>query len=127
MLPKLEQDFDVAIGLSGGHSMMYVADCVNAKKKIGWIRTDYRVLGRDHNIDAQYFNEMDSIFSVSELCKNIFIEIFPQEEDKVHVMYNVLPFEMYNNIPADTLSISEEKDNYKLLSISRLDPNKGLD
>src|SRR5699024_10704766 len=73
MLPILNISFDVAIGVSGGHSMMYIADCVEAKKKIGWIRTDYRVLGRDHEIDALYFSKMDKIISVSKLCKDIFI------------------------------------------------------
>ncbi|MBD8004257.1 glycosyltransferase [Bacillus norwichensis] len=126
-LPKLNNSFDVAIGVSGGHSMMYIADCVKASMKIGWIRTDYRVLGRDQEIDAVYFNEMDKIISVSSICKEIFIDVFPTEESKVQVMYNVLPFEMYKNIPADTKALTREEKCCKLLSISRLDPHKGLD
>ncbi|MBD1221302.1 glycosyltransferase [Virgibacillus halodenitrificans] len=126
-LPQLNQDFDVAIGVSGGHSIMYIADCVNAATKVGWIRTDYRVLGRDNNLDAEYFKQMKKIISVSKLCKDIFVEIFPEEEKKMHVMYNILPFEMYNNIKANTKDIKKEKESYKLLSVSRLDPNKGLD
>lgn len=127
MLPEVEKSFDIAIGVSGGHSMMYIADCVTAKKKIGWIRTDYRVLGRNHKIDASYFRQMDKIISVSEMCKEVFVDIFPKEKTKVQVMYNPLPFEMYKNIPADTKVITEEKGQIKILSISRLDPNKGLD
>lgn len=70
---------------------------------------------------------MHNIISVSKKCRDIFVEIFPEEEAKISVMYNVLPFEMYKNIPADTKVISNEKTYYKLLSISRLDPYKGLD
>lgn len=126
-LPQLNEEFDIAIGVSGGHSVMYIADCVNAKTKIGWVRTDYQVLGRDHELDAKYFKKMDKIISVSELCKDIFVKIFPEAEEKTEVMYNVLPFEMYKNIPANTEEIIGETDTFKILSVCRLDPNKGLD
>src|SRR5699024_3084651 len=66
-LPKLDRDFDVAIGVSGGHSMMYIVDCVKAEKKVGWIRSDYRILNRDHDIDRLYFKKMDEIISVSKI------------------------------------------------------------
>ena len=126
LLPNLSDTFDVAIGVSGGTSMMYIADCVNATKRVGWIRTDYRVLRRNHEIDRQYFNKMDEIISVSKSCKTIFLNIFPETKPKIKVMYNVSPFEMYKNIDADTTSL-EDTDSTKLLTIARLDPNKGLD
>lgn len=126
-LPILTTKYDVAIGVSGGHSMMYVVDCVNADKKIGWIRTDYRILGRDNNIDAKYFSKVDKIISVSKICKDIFNDIFTSEKEKVQVMYNVLPFEMYEKIHTDTTAISKEEEYYKLLTISRLDPHKGIE
>jgi len=126
-LPTLDGKFDVAFGVSGGHSMMFVADCVVAKKKLGWIRSDYRVLNRDYAEDRSYFEEMDEILSVSKVCKDIFVDIFPEMSTKVQVMYNVLPFNMYENIPANTKLISEDKGITKLLTICRLDPHKGLD
>lgn len=126
-LPKLDGHFDVAVGVSGGHSMMFVADCVDAGKKLGWIRTDYRVLNRDYEIDRLYFEKMDEILSVSKACKDIFINIFPETSTKVKVMYNVHPFSMYENVPADTGLIKENEGFIKLLTICRLDPHKGLD
>lgn len=126
-LPKLEREFDVAFGVSGGHSMMYIADCVDAKKKIGWIRSDYRVLNRDNELDRIYFKKMNEILSVSSVCKDIFLELFPEATSKTKVMYNILPFEMYGNIPADTSLMEIDNDTYKILTICRLDPNKGLD
>lgn len=126
-LPKQNIEYDVAIGVSGGTSMMYVTDCVTAKKRVGWIRSDYRVLKRNNEIDRLYFKKMDSIISVSHLCKDIFIDIFPETKSKIKVMYNVLPFDMYKNIPTDTSMITKQKGSYNLLTICRLDPNKGLD
>lgn len=127
-LPKLDGHFHAAIGVSGGHSMMYINDCVEATKKIGWIRTDYRVLKRNHDIDREYFNNMDSIISVSEMCEDIFIKIFPEAAKKTVVMYNPLPFKMYNNIKVEENIIKKaDEDELKLLTICRLDEHKGLD
>src|SRR5699024_7590442 len=126
-LPKLDGKYDVAFGVSGGHSMMFIADCVEARKKIGWIRSDYRVFNRDYDLDRSYFEEMDEILSVSKICKDIFINIFPETLTKVKVMYNILPFSMYENIPANTNLIKKDKDIVNLLTICRLDPHKGLD
>lgn len=126
-LPKLEKKYDYAFGVSGGHSMMFIEDCVNAKKKIGWIRSDYRVLKRDLKIDRMYFEKMDLILSVSEMCKDIFLELFPETKNKVQVFYNMLPFKMYDNIPAETSKMLVNNDVLKLLTICRLDPHKGLD
>ena len=63
--------YDYAIGVSGGHSVYFIEDFINAKHKIGWIRTDYRVLKRDHNIDQKYFDKMDGMLSVSKMCSDI--------------------------------------------------------
>ena len=68
--------YDYAIGVSGGHSVYFIEDFINAKHKIGWIRTDYRVLKRDHNIDQKYFDKMDGMLSVSKMCSDIFEDIF---------------------------------------------------
>jgi glycosyltransferase involved in cell wall biosynthesis len=127
LLPKIDKQFDVAIGVSGGHSMMFIADCIQAPKKIGWIRSDYRVLNRNLEIDKLYFEKMDKILSVSHQCKDIFVNLFPEYSSKVSVMYNILPFSIYKNIDARTELIAKNEKEVILLSISRLDPGKGLD
>lgn len=126
-LPVHDEEFDIAIGVSGGTSMMYVSDCVRANRKISWIRSDYRVLKRNNEIDRKYFKKMDNIISVSHICRDIFLDIFPETQSKVQVMYNVLPFKMYRSVQVDTSVIKKENGLYNLLTICRLDPNKGLD
>ncbi|GEN46666.1 glycosyltransferase [Alkalibacillus haloalkaliphilus] len=123
-LPRLNKSYDVAIGVSGGHSIMYVVDCVEAEKKIGWIRTDYRVLKRNATIDKVYFDKLDKIICVSHICRDILTETFPSVISNTEVMYNLLP---------TSLNVDAVDDNYlnysgfKILTISRLDPNKGLE
>lgn len=125
-IPKITKNYDHAFGVSGGHSIMFVADCVNASNKIGWIRTDYNVLKRSAKIDSKYFKKMNQILTVSEICREIFVDIFPEEKEKTQVFYNLLPFKMYKNIPAD-VGIMNVDTEIKIVTICRLDPNKGLD
>ncbi|MCP6652188.1 hypothetical protein NL518_29260, partial [Klebsiella pneumoniae] len=54
---------DYAIGVSGGHSIYFIEDYINADVKIGWIRTDYKKLKRNNELDAQYFSKLDGLIT----------------------------------------------------------------
>ncbi|MBE7342528.1 glycosyltransferase [Staphylococcus haemolyticus] len=118
----LKKHYDYAIGVSGGHSVYFIEDFINAKHKIGWIRTDYRVLKRDHNIDQKYFDKMDGMLSVSKMCSDIFEDIF---NIKPFTFYNSLPIKLYENIADEDINIST--GTFNLCTICRLDNGKGLD
>lgn len=119
---KQKKAYDYAIGVSGGHSIYYIVDYVDAKEKIGWIRTDYRVLKRNHDIDATYFNQLDGMLSVSSLCADIFEDLF---SIKPRVFYNSLPIKLYQKIQEHELEIDSRVIN--ICTICRLDYGKGLD
>jgi glycosyltransferase involved in cell wall biosynthesis len=129
--PDVYKIYDYAIGVSGGHSIMYIADYINARCKVGWVRTEYQNLNRNLGIDHTYFEKLNMILSVSNKCSNKFIEIFPDQREKVKTFYNPLPYKMYNNL------FGEENDNnfkgklddnsIMISTISRLDKNKGFD
>lgn len=114
--------YDIAVAVSGGHSMYYIVDHINSKNKIGWIRTDYKVLERDELIDAMYFKKMNTVLSVSEMCASSFERIF---DFKPKVFYNPEPITLYEGIEKPYIIFDENK--FNILSVMRLDPNKGLD
>ncbi|MBW8384434.1 MAG: glycosyltransferase [Youngiibacter sp.] len=125
---KLEGDYDIAIAVSGGNLCYFVVDCVTAKRKLTWVRTDYRVLKRDKQIDEDYFKKVDGVITVSYQCKDILLREFPSLNfQKVSVMYNLLPFKLYDQITTNTSIISRKHNEKILLTVSRIDPNKGLD
>ncbi|WP_243601137.1 glycosyltransferase [Virgibacillus halodenitrificans] len=120
--------YEFAIGVSGGHSIMYIVDFVDAKYKVGWIRTEYQNLNRDLELDKNYFEELNLILSVSEKCSEKFIEIFPEQFSKVHTFYNPLPYKMYEQLFNDEIkSNTKQKETIIISTISRLDKNKGFD
>lgn len=117
-----EEHYDYAIGVSGGHSVYFIHDFISADKKIGWIRTDYRVLKRNHDLDRQYFSRISGMLAVSKMCGEIFENIF---NIKPLVFYNSLPIKLYENISEENLKIN--KNFLNIATICRLDNGKGLD
>lgn len=121
--------YDYAIGVSGGHSIMYVLDFINAKQKVGWIRTEYQNLNRNLHIDYSYFKKLNLILSVSKKCTEKFIEIFPDQKVKIHTFYNPLPYKMYEELfpKLDVINNSTGEERISISTISRLDKDKGFD
>ena len=116
------KEYDCAIGVSGGHSIYYIVDYCKAKNKIGWIRTDYKVLNRNHDIDQKYFNKLNKVIAVSNMCAIEFEKIF---KIKATTFYNSLPIKLYENIQEDfKIKVNAQ---LKLATICRLDYGKGLD
>lgn len=122
----LKKEYDVAVAVSGGNLAYFITDCVKAEKKYTWVRSDYRVYKRDKEIDRYYFHRVNGIITVSNVCKSILDEEFPEIKHKTKVFYNLLPINLYKLMKSD-VSIIKEESSITILSVSRLDPDKGLD
>lgn len=126
---EVVKNYDYAVAVSGGHSIMYIVDFINAKSKIGWIRTEYQNLNRNIELDKKYFEKLNLILSVSNKCSDKFIEIFPEQKEKVKTFYNPLPYVMYNKLFGENSDADCRKDEntVNITTISRLDQNKGFE
>ncbi|MFD0588423.1 glycosyltransferase [Paenibacillus sp. GCM10027627] len=127
-LQPLEQKYDVAIGFLEKSSTYFCVDKVRADKKIGWIHIDYDKLGMDPHFDNPYFQQLDYIVTVSEECENILKRRFPQQQDKIRTIHNIVSPKLIKG-----LSQGQSRDVYGrkgketiLLSIGRLHPQKGF-
>ena len=124
-LPHLKTKYDEAFDFSGLFRS-YVLECVNAKKKYTWIHSDYNVYGYDKSIDYVLLNQFDKIYCVSETCKTIFDNVYPLLSNKSEVKQNIVDI----NFIESQLNGKSFEDGYKgvrLLDVTRIDPNKGLD
>ncbi|MFH4875572.1 glycosyltransferase [Staphylococcus cohnii] len=119
---EFTKTYDYAIGFSGGHSIYFVHDYINADNKIGSIISDYKVFNRDNEIDKKYFEDMTAMLAVSNKCAEIFYELF---DIQAEVFYNSLPIKLYENI--DEKQFDYNPKNMNLCTICRLDEGKGLD
>ena len=124
-LPQLEGEYDEVLDFTGCYRH-YVLEKVSATRKSTWIHSDYRVFDLDTTLDEKLLRRFDEINCVSKTCKTIFDEIFPHLSTKSVVLLNVVDI----NFIKSHLTEPGFKDNFngiRLLDITRIDPNKGLD
>lgn len=126
-LPVLEKEYDIAFGYSPVMSTYYVVDCVKAHHKCHWVRCDYRILDMDKQIEAEYFRKTSGIIAVSKMCRDIFTEEFPFTKKNATFFYNFIPLSFYNGLPDVNFVPRKSTDEVRLITIARIDMQKGLD
>lgn len=127
MLPKLKGEYDVAISNIWPHN--FITDKVNAKKKIGWIHTDYSNMKIDYNKDFEVLNKLDYIVSVSGNCKNIFDSIQPRLRDKSVFLENIVSSSFIRELADRDIDEKElfKSEEVKILTVARFHHEKGVD
>lgn len=122
-----EKVYDMAISFLTPH--YFVANKVNAKKKIAWIHTDYSYIGIDIASEKKMWEQYDGIVSISESCSAGFLSKFPELKSKVFIIENVLS-ETTVKSKAETehpIGMKKEKGIINLLSIGRFSFQKNFD
>ncbi|MEL1240105.1 glycosyltransferase [Flavobacterium flavipallidum] len=117
--------YDAAVGFLEKSSIYFIIDCIEAKKKIGFIHNDYNKLNLDASIDEKYFRNLDVIATVSEECATVLKERFPDFLKKIKVIYNIVSEELIHKLALEKANINKSVP--IILSIGRLHPQKGFD
>jgi glycosyltransferase involved in cell wall biosynthesis len=125
-LQSFDGTYDAAIDYTGNFKALLL-NKVRATRKISWLHSDYRVYGRDKDIDLKDYGQIDTVVVVSETCYNIFVSEFPQYRDKCVVMPNISLKSQIQIMAMDRVDFDSDFSGAKILSITRLDPNKGLE
>jgi glycosyltransferase involved in cell wall biosynthesis len=90
MLPPLGTKYDLAISFMMPHD--FVAEKVNARRKVGWIHTDYTSVetGVAVGFEQKGWAKMDQIVAVSTEVAASFTKVFPELATRVIVIENML-------------------------------------
>jgi glycosyltransferase involved in cell wall biosynthesis len=125
-LPEIKEEYDVAISYLWPHD--FVAEKVHAKKKIGWIHTDFSTIETDIKLDLKVWNKFDHIIAVSEECKNSFVSKYKDLEEKVIVIENITSPKFILEMSEGNITNPMFSDTrFKLLTVARLSHAKGID
>lgn len=129
LMPFINKDinYDLAISFLTPHYI--VSHKVNAKKKIAWIHTDYGHVETDIESQLNMWGFYDYIASISQAVTTNFLKNFPQLEDKIVEIPNILPINLISK-QADEFDVSGEMIDdgcIKLLSIGRYCDAKNFD
>lgn len=127
---SLDEKYDIAVcyHIHMPFIVRYVADKINANIKVAWVHNDFKSSGYNVKKLKRYMDKYSHYFCVSEQLKKEFIEIFPQYLVKTSVCNNIIS-EEYINTAADEYDVVEYKNKktIKILTIGRLDHQKGYD
>lgn len=125
-LPKINKEYDVAISYLWPH--YFIADKVQAKRKIAWIHTDYSIIQTDVKMDLEMWNKFDHIIAVSEACKQSFLKKYNKLEKKVVVIENITSPKFIREMAAEKVDNPMTNDNrFKIVTVARLSHAKGID
>ena len=127
-MPKIQPqiEYDLAISFLMPHN--YVIKKVRAKKKLGWIHTDYSTVYVDVNRELPVWGKLDYIASISEDAGKAFVETFPTLKDKIIPIENILSSTFIRqHAEEENVSLDSKPSTIKLLTIGRFSYPKKME
>ena len=125
--PGIPHRFDLAVAYLEGPATWYVAEKIQAKKKVAFLHIDYRKAGYSRTLDQGCYETFDQIFAVSRDVRESFLSVYPEYAGKTSVFFNIINKEY---IRKQSLLPGGFTDGYKgmrLLTVGRLYYQKGYD
>ncbi len=120
--------YDIAIGFRPGICMNIAAFAVNCEKSIGWWHHGEYNLTANETVDfVTDIKNLDKMISVSEGCKIMLSEKFPELADKFDVIQNMVDIDKVQekSMTIDNLNFQSDKTN--IVTVGRLAPEKHME
>ncbi|MEI7457529.1 MAG: glycosyltransferase [Nitrosomonadales bacterium] len=126
-LPELSRDtYDLAISFAGFQDV--TSRKVLARRKAGWIHTDYRIHHPLYWLDVRNWSVADYIVNVSRSAKEGFDAIYPQFRSRSISIENVLSATWVRRQVNDAATeLISDPSRVQILTVGRLSQAKGLD
>lgn len=130
-IPSCEDSFDVAICYHIHSPLMlrYVAEKVQAKKKVAWIHNDFITTGYPIQRLKKYVAAYDEFVAVSRKVENEFRSMCPWYVGHISTAYNYLDEQEIHQRSTEAIEefiFTNEKE-VKILTVGRFSEQKGID
>ncbi|WP_318505188.1 glycosyltransferase [Bacillus sp. T3] len=128
-VPFYKHIFDIAIAYHGPTDIIdfFIANKVNAKKKISWVHFDVS----KHQINEKLYNKLyikfDHLFIVSKEAKNKLVTKFPKISKKTLVIHNNVPKDVIMEMSKEKIEFDKGYEGYRIVTVGRLSVEKGQD
>ena len=128
-LPKLNSEYDIAIGYLEGDASYYVIDKVNAKRKFLWVHSNFDNIKKneDASVYKEYFREADKVVSISDKCVKVLQDNYPDMRNKFVFLPNLTSSVVLKNTAKADIDEKFSKDIFNIVSVGRLTEAKGFD
>lgn len=125
--PKIQGNYDAAIGYLEKSSNYFVIDKTLADQKIGWVHTDLKALNIDFALEEKYLRKLDKIITVSDVLVEKLQNYFPEIKDKFYRVENINSAKIINELANQTQVIMDERDEFfNIIFVGRLVKEKAL-
>ena len=84
-----QKKYDIAIAYAQGVPTFYVAEKVEADKKLAWVNVSYHLNNRERTFQEEFYRRINKVVAVSESTRKVFMQVFPEWYKKVDVMYDI--------------------------------------
>lgn len=127
--PRIEEEFDLAVGYLQGAATYYVMDHVKAKRKIVFLHNDYEASGYCPISDRAYYEKADRIYCVSNYISEGLKKVFPSCLDKIETFYNFADADWVKKKAGEgeAPEMVKAPGTIYLLTAARLEPVKAFD
>ncbi|WP_288707874.1 glycosyltransferase [uncultured Alistipes sp.] len=123
--------YDVCIAFLEEYATYYMADFVNATRKIAFLHINYIQARLNPRFDVGFYQRCDRIVVVSQESMDVFRAQFPQFANKVCFFENILPVQWIQQqgsfLPDNLNSIWFTGDMPVILTVGRIERQKGYD
>lgn len=125
----MNKRYDVAIAYAQGQPTFYVADFIQADKKLAWVNSIYNLTGEYRQFVEKKYSYFNYIVCVSEAGRKAFTESFLSLTNKVKIIYDINDPKFINKmsqIQAESQKLMAD-GKVRLLTIGRMSKQKGYD
>lgn len=119
ILDKLPTKYDVAIAYAQGFPTYFVAEKVEADKKLAWINCDYTATLYDKSLDKKYYDRIDNVIAVSENGKKSIVNVNNDYENKVKIIKDIVNPNLIKEMAKESIEELDEKD-INILTVARV-------
>lgn len=127
VIEELPKHYDAAVAYMHCEPTYFVADKVRADRKIAWVHIDYSQIAQSREIDLKYFQKMDNVVTISDLCVGVLRKEFPSIADKFTMLPNLTSSQVVKALADEFYPPEYEEGTLKFVSVGRLNPQKGFD
>lgn len=124
---ELSCSYDVAVAWGQGNPTHYVAEKVQAGRKIAFVNADYESVGHNKEFDVPYYEKFDYIACVSDELRSIMAKVFPGMEERLVTVYDINNAQMIEKMAAEVNPFASESASLKIVTVGRLVQPKGYD
>ncbi len=119
------KDYDLAISWGQGFATYFVAEKINAKKKLAWVNIDYEKAGYVFKHDKEIYNRFDFVNGVSPFVNDVMAKYINKE--KLIQIPNIIDVKDVLNKSTEKCPVAFDKGKFNIVSLGRLAKQKAFE